>query len=106
MFDTISNITVRKALNAINSGSQVAFKELLAPNVRFIHNGEEDDIHQWAADHFFKNGATRFIGLKATENNDTVVYARLAFDHMTEVDVKFQFTIIDGRIAALNAGRP
>lgn len=102
-FNKIDNAVVKAFLVALQQNDQQDFEQLLTPEIQFTHNGQTDDIHQWAATFFFCNQPAKFVSIEKTEAN--TIWAQLFIDGPGILPVKLSFTIVNEKIGALDAGR-
>jgi len=104
--ELIANDVVRNGVQALNDRDRETFEKLLAPNATMIHNGEPDDIRQWAAEFFFGEGETRFTAITKTAEQGQTIWANLQSSIAGAIAVKLVFEVDSGKILSLNAGRP
>jgi len=102
-FNKIDNAVVKDFLGALQQNNQQQFEQLLSPEVRFTHNGQTDNIHQWAATFFFCNNPARFVSIDKAEAG--TIWAQLVIDGSGTLPVKLSFTIVNNKVSALDAGR-
>jgi hypothetical protein len=102
-FDKIEDPVIKAFLVALQNNNQREFERLLSPEIHFTHNGEIDDIHQWAATFFFSNQPAKFISIDKV--NAGTVWAQLVVDGLGTLPVKLSFTIVNEKVSALDAGR-
>ena len=105
-FEIISNDIVRAAITALQLKDQPQFESLLTDDAEMMHNGEKDDIRAWAKEFFFGEGDTRFVTISGVEDEGSTVLANLDSSIAGKIKVKLIFTVTEGKIALLNAGRP
>lgn len=104
-FEQLENDTVRQALEALNDGNGQQFEQALAIGAELIHNGEPDNIREWARLFFFE-GKTQFLTINRVEDKRRSIWAELDSPIAGKIEVKLVFTVSDGKIVLLNAGRP
>ena len=102
-FNKIDNAVIKAFFVALQQNDQRNFEQLLAPAIRFTHNGQIEDIHQWAATFFFCNQPAKFVSIEKVEAN--TIWAQLLIDGPGIVPVKLSFTIVNEKISAFDAGR-
>ncbi len=105
-FSVIKNETVAATLKALHEADKESFKRLVAPGAGLIHNGEPDDLQQWADLFFFGDKVTKVATISGTEDQGKTVYATLDSEIAGRIDVKLVFTVAEGKVTELNAGRP
>ncbi|TSD67917.1 hypothetical protein FFF34_011165 [Inquilinus sp. KBS0705] len=105
-FNNIENETLRQALTALQHKNRHDFESLLAPDATLIHNGEPDDIRQWAAGFFFGDAETRFTAITQTADKGQTIWADLESSIAGKIAVKLIFETDGNKITSLNAGRP
>jgi hypothetical protein len=104
--EIITNDVVRNALQALNDRDRETFEKLLAANATMIHNSGPDDIRRWAAEFFFGEGETRFKSITKTADHGQTIWADLESSIAGAIAVKLAFSVDEGKIVSLNAGRP
>lgn len=102
-FNKLDNAVVKEFLVALQQNNQQEFERLLWPEIHFTHNGQIDNIHQWAATFFFCNHPAKFVSIDRVEAS--TIWAQLVIDGPGTLSVKLSFTIINEKVSALDAGR-
>ncbi|OOQ56804.1 nuclear transport factor 2 family protein [Mucilaginibacter pedocola] len=104
-FNQINNQVVRYAVEALHGGNRGQFEALLAPDAQLVHNRHPDDINQWATLFFFE-GNTKFTAINRVTEDGQTVWAEIESPVAGKIAVKLIFTVAEGKITALDAGRP
>jgi hypothetical protein len=102
-FNKIEDAVVRAFLVALQQNDQLEFERLLSPEIHFTHNGQIDNIHQWAATFFFCDQPATFVSIDKAEAG--TIWAQLVIDGLGTVPIKLSFTIVNEKVSTLDAGR-
>jgi hypothetical protein len=104
-FEIIENDTVRSIVESLHNRSSLRFEQLLANDAVLIHNGQPEDIREWARLFFFE-GQTHFLSISRTEDDGCLIFAELESPVAGKIAVKLAFTLSGNKLTVLNAGRP
>ncbi|MRG45737.1 hypothetical protein GFS24_11460 [Chitinophaga sp. SYP-B3965] len=101
--EKLTNLTVRKAIEALNAGDSKAWFALFTPNAELFDDGNKMNFKQ-----FFEKalGHERFTSIDKVENKSLDVYGKFHSDQWGDFKTYFKFHIdTSGKISRLDIGQ-
>lgn len=104
MTTTLTNPTVRAAIEALNAQDRKAWEALFAPGATFADDGNEGSLSAFTGGAFGK-GRERFTRIDKVENNGLDVLGHLHSDSWGDFKAYFKFHVQNGKITRLEVGQ-
>lgn len=101
---TLTNPTVKAAIDALNAHDRKAWEALFAPGATFSDDGNEGSISNFTANAFGK-GREHFTRLDKQEEDGLHVYGQYHSDTWGDFKTYFKFTVQAGKITRLAVGQ-
>jgi|GEM_PF-2371973 len=102
--EKLSDRVVSAALIALHNKDRDNFAKLVSPDATFIHNGQPENILQWADAFFFGDSEVSITALEESADGHTIL-ATIHSSTAGELKAKMIFTISGGKVISLNAGK-
>ncbi|MEZ4961455.1 MAG: hypothetical protein R2830_16630 [Saprospiraceae bacterium] len=101
--ETLTNPTVKSAIDALQKGDKAAWLALFAPNAQLFDDGSPRNFQRFSNDAI---GHERFTSIDKVENNGLDVYGHFHSDQWGDFKVYFKFQVNDeGKVSRLDIGQ-